>query len=78
MSIAEILAQLPKLKPKELDRVFKRTAELRQLPVFVASPELMDAIAEADAEPLENCIDINEVHRTIDSWSSKSSSRRKR
>jgi hypothetical protein len=78
MSVAEILAELPKLTPKQLDRVLKRTAELRKLPVLVPSPELLNAIAEADAEPEENCIDIDEVHRIMESWSSKSSSRRKR
>ncbi len=78
MSFAEILAELPKLSPAELDHVFEQTDKLRQLPVLIASPELMEAIAGAEAEPEENCIDIDEVHRMMELWSTKSSSRPKR
>ena len=78
MTIDEILAELPNLQADELEMVLARAVELqRDLQsgtVFVASPELLRAIEEADAEPEELCIPIEEVERIISSWSSKAPS----
>ena len=63
MSVEEILTELPKLNPVELQLVFQEILDLREKNVLVASPELLRAIEEADAEPLENSIDIDEVIR---------------
>ncbi len=48
MSATEILNELPKLSPEEIDQIFFRAADLRQH-VVGASPELLAAIEEADA-----------------------------
>jgi len=61
MSIKEILAELPKLDPSEQQAVFERTLELHEKVLFVPSPELAEAIREAEAEPEEDSIDINEA-----------------
>jgi hypothetical protein len=69
MNIDEILAELPKLQASELEAVVIRALELqpdlRLGSVFVASPELLRAIEEADAEPEEHDIPIEEVDRLI-------------
>ncbi len=77
MSVTDILAELPKLDPAELQLVFERTLELHEKFFFVPSPELAEAIREAEAEPEEDSIDIDEARRIVKSWSSKSSSRRR-
>jgi len=61
MSIKEILAELPKLDPSEQQAVFERTLELHEKVLFVPLPELAEAIREAEAEPEEDSIDINEA-----------------
>ena len=47
MNAAEILDELPKLSPEEIDIIFFRAADLRQHAI-AASPELPAAIDEAD------------------------------
>jgi len=76
MSVAVIIAELPKLDPAELQLVFERTLELHEKVFFVPSPELAEAIREAEAEPEEDSIDIGEARRIVESWSSESSSRK--
>jgi hypothetical protein len=77
MSVTDILSELPKLDPAELQLVFERTLELHEKVVFVPSPELAEAIREAEAEPEEDSIDIDEARRIVKSWSSESSSRKR-
>ena len=77
MSVTEILAELPKLGSSELQLVFERTLELHEKVCFVPSPELAEAIREAEAEPLEDGIDIDEAVRIVKSWSSESSSQKR-
>ena len=74
MSVAEILNELPKLSPEERDLVSARLAEINGT-AFHPSLELLRAIEEAEAEPEENCIDIEEARRMMESWSIESSSR---
>jgi len=50
MSATEILEELPKLNPVELETVFRRAMELRQGQTLEATPELLAAIDEADEE----------------------------
>lgn len=76
MSVTEILAELPKLDPSELQLIFERTLELHEKVLFVPSPELAEAIREAEAEPEEDSIDIDEAKRIVKSWSSGSSSQK--
>jgi hypothetical protein len=71
MSAAEILDELPKLSPEEIDIIFFRAADLRQH-VLAASPELLAAIDEADESfEKEGGIPIAEVETTIKSWPTK-------
>jgi hypothetical protein len=71
MSVAEILAELPKLDPLELQLVLKQAVELQKNGLWEASPELAKAIEEAMAVPEEDCIDIEEAFRRVKSWNSK-------
>ena len=71
MSVEEILAELPKLEPAELERVFQQALELHEKITYTASPELAKAIEEALAEPEENSIPIDEAYRMLKSWNSK-------
>ncbi len=71
MSVAEILAELPRLDPAELELVFERTLELQKDAVFTASPELLRAIKEADEASEDGDVDIAEARRIVDSWNSK-------
>lgn len=75
MSVTDILEELPKLSSAERDLVSARLAELGGVE-FVPSPELMRAIEEAEAEPIEDCIDIDEAFRIVKSWSTESSSQK--
>jgi hypothetical protein len=76
MSVSKILAELPKLDPAELQLVFERTLELHEKVLFVPSPVLAEAIREAEAEPEEDSIDIDQARRIVESWSSGSSSQK--
>ena len=76
MSVTDILAELPKLDPAELQLVFERTMELHEKVVFEPSPELAEAIREAEAEPEEESIDIDNARRIVESWSTGSSSQK--
>jgi len=75
MSLSEILSELPKLQADELETLLSRALELQRGlqpgTVFVASPELLQAIEEAEADPEEHDIDISEAERIVKSWSTK-------
>jgi hypothetical protein len=75
MSLSEILSELPALQADELEAVLSRALELQRGlkpgTVFVASPELLRAIEEAEADPEEHDIDISEAERIVKSWSTK-------
>ena len=70
MSVTDILAELPKLKPVELEQIVERALELQGIE-FQASPELLAAIEEAEAEPESGDISAEEVLQRIRSWTSK-------
>ena len=71
MSAAEILDELAKLSPEEIDIIFFRAADLRQH-VIAASPELLAAIDEADESfDKEGGTPIEEVETMIKSWPTK-------
>jgi len=71
MSAAEILDELPKLSPEEIDVIFFRAADLRQH-VITASPELLAAVDEADKSfEKEGGIPIEEFETVIKSWPTK-------
>ena len=71
MSATEILDELPKLSPEEIDLIFFRAADLRQH-VIAASPELLAAIDEADASfEKEGGVPIEDVETTMKSWPTK-------
>ena len=71
MSAAEILEQLPKLSPEEIDMVFFKAADLRQH-VIKPSPELLDAIDEAEKSfEKEGGMSIEEIEAAIKSWSTE-------
>jgi hypothetical protein len=71
MSLAEILAELPKLAPTELELVRERIQKLSPVKSFVASPELLAAIDEGLAVPEDQCIPIEEALRIVRSWNTK-------
>jgi hypothetical protein len=75
MSVTEILSELPNLQANELEAVVSRALELQQDlkpgSVFIASPELIRAIEEADAEPEDRDIDISEAESIVKSWNTK-------
>ena len=71
MSVSEILAELPQLAPDELNLVLERMLELQQNRGVEVSPELLQAIAEADAAPESEDISIDEALRIVRSWNTK-------
>jgi hypothetical protein len=71
MSLAEILAELPKLDPAELEQVLERIRNLSPEKSFVASPELLAAIDEAVAVPEDQCIPIEDALRIVRSWNTR-------
>jgi hypothetical protein len=71
MSAAEILDELPKLSPEEIDIIFFRAADLRQH-VIAPSPELLAAIDEADESfDKEGGMPIDDFETMIKSWPAK-------
>jgi len=71
MSAAEILEELPKLSPEEIDMIFFKAAGLRQQ-VITPSPELLTAIDEAEKSfEEEGGLTIEEIQAAIKSWSTK-------
>lgn len=71
MSATEILEELPKLTPEEIELIFFRAAELREQE-FEASPELLAALDKAEASfEKEGGIPLEEVEEIVKSWSTK-------
>jgi len=71
VSATEILEELPKLSPEEINQIFFRAADLRQQ-MISASPELLAAIDEADASfEKEGGFPIEQVEAMVKTWTTK-------
>ena len=72
MSTTEILEELPRLNPAELESIYRRAVELHQGKTVEASPELLAAIDEADASfAKEGGVSLDEAVRIVASWNTK-------
>lgn len=72
MSATEILAELPRLTPAELEIIFRRAVELHRGQGVDASLELLSGIDEADASfAKEGGVDLAEARRIVASWNTK-------
>jgi hypothetical protein len=72
MSAAEIVAELRKLTPEELEIVYRRAVELHQEQLLEASPELIAAIDEADESfAKELGVSVDQARRIVGSWNTK-------
>jgi len=72
MSTTEILDELPKLTPAELETVYRRAVELHQGRTVEASPELLAAIDAADESfAKEGGVSLDEARRIAASWNTK-------
>ena len=72
MSATEILDELPKLSPAELETIYRRAMELHQGRGVEATPELLAAIDEADTSfAKEGGVDLAEARRIVASWNTK-------
>ena len=72
MSATEILEELPKLTPAELEVIYRRAVELHQGQTIRASPELLAAIDAADESfAKEGGVGLNEARRIVASWNTK-------
>ena len=72
MSATEILDELPKLTPAELETVYRRAVELHQGQTVEASPELLAAIDAADESfAKEGGVSLDEARRIAASWNAK-------
>ena len=73
MSAAEILNELPKLTPVELQRIHERIIELEEAREIEETPELLAAVDEglrsAESEPVYS---TEEVRAKVAEWISKS------
>ena len=74
MSTAEILEELPKLSPVELQHIHDRILELEEAQEVEETPELLAAVDEG-LHSLENerTYTPDEVRAKIAQWTSKSS-----
>ena len=74
MSAIEILDELPKLTPTELQRIHERILEIEEAQEIEETPELLAAIDEGlrslESEPTHT---LDEVRAKIAQWTSKSS-----
>lgn len=72
MSTTEILDELPKLTPAELEIICRRAMELHRGQNIEATPELLAAIDEADESfAKEGGVDLAEARRIVASWNTK-------
>lgn len=71
MSATEILNELPKLGPAELEIIYRRAMELHQGQTLKASPELLAAIDAADELVNEKGVSVSEARRIAGSWNTK-------
>jgi hypothetical protein len=66
VSATEILDQLPKLTPAELEIIYRRAVELHQGHTLKASPELVAAIDAADKSfAQEGGVSVDEARRIV-------------
>jgi hypothetical protein len=72
LSATEILNELPKLTPAELEIIYRRAVELYQGQAIEASPELLAAIDAADESVAkEGGVSVDEARRIVASWNTK-------
>ncbi len=72
MSTTEILDELGRLEPAELELIYRRAMELHRGLAIEASPELLAAIDEADESlAREGGVGIDEARRILASWTTK-------
>jgi hypothetical protein len=72
MSATEILDELSKLTPAELEIIYRRAVELHQGHTLEASPELAAAIDAADQSfAKEGGVSVDEARRIVASWNTK-------
>jgi hypothetical protein len=72
MSATEILEELPKLTPGELEIIYRRAVELHHGQTVEASPELLAAIDAADESfAKEGGLGMSEARRIVASWNTK-------
>jgi hypothetical protein len=72
MSATEILDELPRLTPAELEMIYRRAVELHQGQTLEASPELLAAIDEADESiAKDDGASVAEARRIVASWNTK-------
>jgi hypothetical protein len=72
MSATEILDELSRLTPAELEMIYRRAVELHQGQTMEATPELLAAIDAADESAAkEGGIGVGEARRIVASWNTK-------
>jgi hypothetical protein len=72
MSATEILDELPKLTPAELEIIYRRAVELHRGQTVEASPELLAAIDAADESlTKEGGVSVAEARQIVGSWNTK-------
>jgi GAF domain-containing protein len=72
VSASEILDELPRLTPAELETIYRRAAELHQGISIEPSLELLAAIDEADQSfSREGGVSVDEARRIAASWNTK-------
>jgi hypothetical protein len=70
VSATEILDELPRLTPAELEIIYRRAVELHQGQTLEASPQLLAAIDAAD-ESADEGVSIGEARRIAGTWNTK-------
>jgi hypothetical protein len=72
MSATEILNELSKLTPGELEIIYRRAMELHRGYTLEASPKLVAAIDAADKSfAKEGGVSVDEARRIVGSWNTK-------
>jgi hypothetical protein len=72
MSATDILDELPRLNPAELETIYHRAVELHQKRTLEASPELLAAIDAADESfAKEGGVSVDDARRIVASWNTK-------
>ena len=72
MSATEILEELPKVTPAELEIIYRRAVELQQGQTIEASPDLVAAIDAADESfAKEGGVAVSEARCIVASWNTK-------
>ncbi len=71
MSATEILDELPRLTPAELETICRRALKLHQGQTLEASPQLLAAIDAADESAGEGDVRVGEARRIAGSWNTK-------